>query len=283
MLFRSNSFGIPGVEAHTLGFRSLQDVERLQQRIAQLKLQRRPLQRLAVVGAGATGVELACKLADCLEGAAVVELVEQGSTLLPNAKAFNREQAQRALQRKDVRLRCRSQVMAVSAHQLEIQGPQGQEQLAVDGVIWTAGLRFAAPPILPSPATDSRGRLRCGADLQLINQPGVFALGDIAQIATSEPLPITAQVAFQQAECLASNLMHSLAGETTEPFAFKDLGEMISLGMGEAALTGGGFTLAGPAAFQLRRLAYLARLPGKTQQLKAAAGWLGTTALAWQS
>ena len=280
---RTNSFGIPGVEAHTLGFRSLQDVERLQRLISELKLRRRPLQRLAVVGAGATGVELACKLADCLEGAAVVELVEQGSTLLPNAKAFNREQAQRALQRKDVRLRCRSQVMAVSAHQLELQGPQGQEQLAVDGVIWTAGLRFAAPPILPSPATDSRGRLRCGADLQLINQPGVFALGDIAQIATSEPLPITAQVAFQQAECLASNLMHSLAGETTEPFAFKDLGEMISLGMGEAALTGGGFTLAGPAAFQLRRLAYLARLPGKTQQLKAAAGWLGSTALAWQS
>ncbi len=280
---RTNSFGIPGVEAHTLGFRSLQDVERLQRLISELKLRRRPLQRLAVVGAGATGVELACKLADCLEGAAVVELVEQGSTLLPNAKAFNREQAQRALQRKDVRLRCRSQVMAVSAHQLEIQGPQGQEQLAVDGVIWTAGLRFAAPPILPSPATDSRGRLRCGADLQLINQPGVFALGDIAQIATSEQLPITAQVAFQQAECLASNLMHSLAGETTEPFAFKDLGEMISLGMGEAALTGGGFTLAGPAAFQLRRLAYLARLPGKTQQLKAAAGWLGSTALAWQS
>ena len=78
-------------------------------------------------------------------------------------------------------------------------------------------------------------------------------------------------------------LPFSLAGETTEPFAFKDLGEMISLGMGEAALTGGGFTLAGPAAFQLRRLAYLARLPGKTQQLKAAAGWLGSTALAWQS
>ena len=181
---RTNSFGIPGVEAHTLGFRSLQDVERLQRLISELKLRRRPLQRLAVVGAGATGVELACKLADCLEGAAVVELVEQGSTLLPNAKAFNREQAQRALQRKDVRLRCRSQVMAVSAHQLELQGPQGQEQLAVDGVIWTAGLRFAAPPILPSPATDSRGRLRCGADLQLINQPGVFALGDIAQIAT---------------------------------------------------------------------------------------------------
>ena len=49
---------------------------------------------------------------------------------------------------------------------------------------------------------------------------------------------------------------------------------MMSLGVGEASLTGGGFTLAGAAAFQIRRLAYLARLPGKAHQLKVAAGWL---------
>ena len=43
---RTNSFGIPGVEAHTLGFRSLQDVERLQRLISELKLRRRPLQQI---------------------------------------------------------------------------------------------------------------------------------------------------------------------------------------------------------------------------------------------
>lgn len=279
----TNSFGIPGVEEYSLGFRTLADVEKLQQLVGQLRQHRRPLQRIAVVGAGASGVELACKLADSLEGAAVVELIERGSNLLPAAKAFNREQAKQALQRKDVRLRCNAQVMEVTADHLELQGPQGREQLAVDGVIWTAGLRFEAPPMVPIPQTDHRGRLRCDADLHLLSQPEVFALGDIAQIDGSDPLPITAQVAFQEAECLATNLMHSLAGEALEPFQFKDLGEMISLGIGEAAITGGGFTLAGPAAFQVRRLAYLARLPGKTQQLKAAAGWLGSAALAWQS
>ena len=45
---------------------------------AGLLLRRQPLQRLAVVGAGASGVELACKLADLLEGAAVIDLIEQG-------------------------------------------------------------------------------------------------------------------------------------------------------------------------------------------------------------
>jgi NADH dehydrogenase len=49
---------------------------------------------------------------------------------------------------------------------------------------------------------------------------------------------------------------------------------MLSLGKGEAAVTGAGITLAGPAAFQVRRLAYLARLPRLSLQVKAAAGWL---------
>jgi NADH dehydrogenase len=72
---RANSFGVPGVSEHALAFRSLADVERLQELVRRLRLRLRPLQRLAVVGAGASGVELACKLADLLAGAAVIELV----------------------------------------------------------------------------------------------------------------------------------------------------------------------------------------------------------------
>lgn len=49
---------------------------------------------------------------------------------------------------------------------------------------------------------------------------------------------------------------------------------MLSLGRGDASLTSHGLTLAGPAAYQLRRLAYLSRLPGLPHQLKVAAGWL---------
>jgi NADH dehydrogenase len=277
----TNSFGIPGVEEHSLGFRTLADVEKLQQLVEQLRHHRRPLQRIAVVGAGASGVELACKLADSLEGAAVVELIERGSNLLPTAKSFNREQAKLALQRKDIRLRCHTEVVAVGNDHLELQGPQGPERLATSGVIWTAGLRFEAPPIAPNAAAKINGRLACQADLQVVGYPTLFGIGDIAQLDSVDPVPTTAQAAFQQADCLAANLMRSLANEPLEPFQFKDLGEMMSLGKGEAALTGGGFTLAGPAAFQLRRLAYLSRMPGKTHQAKVAAGWIGSAALHW--
>ena len=136
----TQTFGIPGAAEHCLAFRSLADVQRLQQLIATLRQRRRPLQRLAVVGAGASGVELACKLADELAGSAVIELLEQGPTVLPQARSFNREQALLALQRRDVRVRTNTAVLAVGADHLTI-GPT-DETLPVDGTIWTAGLRM---------------------------------------------------------------------------------------------------------------------------------------------
>jgi NADH dehydrogenase len=49
---------------------------------------------------------------------------------------------------------------------------------------------------------------------------------------------------------------------------------MLSLGQGDACLTSSGLTLAGPAAFRLRQLAYLSRMPGLAHTLRVAAGWL---------
>ena len=279
---RPTSFGVPGALEHALGFHSLADVDRLQELVAQLRLRRRPLQRLALVGAGPSGVELACKLADLLQGAAVLELIEQGGELLPAARSFNRDQARSALLRRDVRLRTQTRVLAVEPGriQLELQpGPGGepvQETVAVDGVIWTAGVRVDAPAVDPAAALDGRGRLLCGPTLQVQEHPHLFAIGDGAHIndADGEPLPATAQVAIQQSDLLAANLQRSLAGEPLEPFHWQDLGEMISLGVGEASLTGLGLTLAGKVAYGLRQVTYLSRLPGRSHQLRVAAGWL---------
>jgi NADH dehydrogenase len=282
-----DSFGIPGVDRHTLGFRTLADVERLQELIGRLRRERRPLQRLAIVGAGPTGVELACKLADLAGDSALVELIEQGEQLLPRNRTFSREQALLALQRRDVRLRTRTRVTAVEPDRLRLvarssaeaaRGPAPEEELLpVSGVIWTAGLRFRPPLLHPEPPSDGRGRLLCHGDLRLRGHDDVFVVGDLANLPGPEdddPLPSTAQVAFQQAPVAAANLLHSLAEEPLEPFRFQELGEMMSLGVGEASLTGLGVNLAGPAAYPLRRLAYLARLPRRSLQLRVAAGWL---------
>jgi NADH dehydrogenase len=284
-----DSFGVSGVEQHALAFRSLSDVRRLQDRLARLARERRPLQRLAVIGAGPTGVELACKLADLSAGSAVVELIEQGETPLPHSPSFNREQALLSLQRRDVRLRTLTQVQEVGSDRLVLRRlPDGAEEvLAVQGVVWTAGQRCRPPLLHPAPAADGRGRLPTTADLRLEGHDDVFVVGDLAAVAHADgasegssenavhpSLPATAQVAFQQAPVLAANLIRSLRGEPLQPFHWNDLGEMLSLGRGEAALTGSGLTLAGPAAYQIRRLAYLTRLPGLPHQLRVAAGWL---------
>jgi NADH dehydrogenase len=285
----SDAFGVPGVKEHALGFRTLADVERLQALVRSLRKGPSRGQRLAIVGGGPGGVELACKLADMLGDRAGIELIEQGPSLLSESRAFNREQGQLALRRRGVRIRCGTRVQAVRGGQLELAtggaGPEvgSPETLAVAAVIWTAGLRCQPPGLLPVPACDNRGRLLCSSDLRLQNHADIYVAGDLARILDSpgaDPqdavpeAPTTAQVAFQAARVIAANIGHSLAGEALETFAWKDLGEMLSLGLGEASLTGAGFTLAGSGAYQLRRLAYLARLPGLPLQIRVAAGWL---------
>lgn len=277
---RADSFGITGVNEHCLTFQSLKDVERLRQIVHSLRQRRQSLQRLAVVGAGPSGVELACKLADLLKGAATVELIERGERCLPHAKAFNRAQAELALQSRDVRLRCNCSVEAVTAKQLQLKLEETQQSdtLAVEAVIWTAGQRAN---LLEGPLPlDDRGRLLCNAQLQLEGLPEIFALGDGAAIPHEPSLPATAQVAFQQAPLLADNLLARQQELPLKPFSWNDLGEMLSLGVGDATLTAMGVTLAGPAAQQMRRWVYLTRLPGRRLPLQVAAGWLSEWKLA---
>ena len=284
---RPNTFGIPGADRHTLGFRDLNDVERLRQLVVQLRRDRLPPQRIIIVGAGPTGVELACKLADMAGSGITVELIERGPAVLPQARAFNREQALMALRRRHVLLRLQTTVTAVLADSIQLQhhpcdaDPPREEVLPANGVVWTAGLDFRPPALTPAPEVDRLGRLRCGQDLRLMGHRNIFVAGDLASLPTedgssppAQSLPASAQVAFQQAPVLAENLMRSHHGQPLKPFTWKDLGEMISLGRGEASLCGSGLALAGPAAFQIRRLAYLTRLPGLPQQLRVAAGWL---------
>ena len=264
---KPDSFGIPGVEEHALRFHSLEDVEALRAQLPTIR------NRVAIVGAGPSGVELACKLADLLRGQASVELIERGERCLPQAKAFNRSQAELALQQRDVRLRCQCGVQAVQAGQLTLHNAQGQSStLAVDAVVWTAGQRTALPA--GALATDGRGRLRCNASLQLESDSRIFSLGDTAAVPHDPELPATAQVAFQQAQLLARNLLLARESQPLEEFKWKDLGEMLSLGVGDATLTGMGLTLAGSSAYQLRRWTYLTRLPGCRLPLQVAAGWL---------
>ena len=100
-----------------------------------------------------------------------------------------------------------------------------------------------------------------------------FALGDLSTRPGS-PWPASAQVAMQQGDATAAAIANLRKGEEPQPFQYEDRGEMLSLGVGDATLTGMGLTLAGPLAFQLRRATYLTRLPGLSLGLRSAGAWL---------
>ena len=266
---RTNDFGIPGVADHALGFQTLDDVNSLRHKLRELRLQRRPDAALVIVGAGPTGVELACKMADLLEGAARLHLIEMGETVLANNAAFNRERAAAALEKRDVTVHLNTAVTAVHPDRVELTDGG---QLTHQGLIWTAGSRPNLPPMTPDPMLVG-GRLAIGSDLRLVGHDHAFAIGD-GSCCAEESWPATAQVAMQQGEAVAEALLAIHRGAPPQPFHFQDRGEMLSLGLGDATLTGMGVTLAGPIAFQIRRAAYLTRMPGLSLGIRSASAWL---------
>ena len=79
---------------------------------------------------------------------------------------------------------------------------------------------------------------------------------------------------MQEGNHLANNLALLVQGKDPQPFEFKDNGEMISLGIGEASISGLGVTLSGKLAYEARRLIYASKLPDITESLKSASSWL---------
>ena len=264
-----NDFGVPGVREHACGFRDLNDVKRLRALVKDLKKRRPQDAAVAIVGAGPTGVELACKLADMLEGAARIHLIEMGDRILPNSASFNRERAAAALERREVCLHLNTAVTSVHADRVRFKDGG---VLPHSGLIWSAGSSPTLPDIHPSSARPN-APLNINQDLRLLDHQRVFALGDCGRCSL-EPWPATAQVAMQQGVAVAKALEAIGHQQEPEPFQFQDRGEMLSLGIGDATLTGLGITLAGPLAFKIRRATYLTRLPGLSLGLRSAGAWL---------
>lgn len=277
-----NDFGVPGVKEHALHFHSLNDVARLRQLVKSLNRpsgagNEKSSPALAVVGAGPTGVELACKLADLLEGRATIHLIEQGEQVLPLARAFNREQALNTLQRLHIHCHLNARVETMSATSVTFTGEGRTTSLHHQGLIWTAGSKPRRPTLVPE-LSQRPGRLAVDEQLRSLDIPDCVVIGDLAvhqpADGTATPWPSTAQVAMQQGEAAAATVMALRQSQDPPAFRFNDLGEMLSLGKGNATLTGMGMTLAGPLAFKLRRLTYLARLPKASLGLRSAGAWL---------
>lgn len=267
---------VPGATSYAYPFRNLTDAYRLEERLRVLEESDADKIRVAIVGAGYSGVELACKLADRLGERGRFRLIEIGDQILRTSPEFNRQAATKALEAKQVFLDLETKVESIGEDSISLEYKTQVDTIPVDLVIWTVGTRVATVVRTLNLKQNQRCQITTTPTLQVLEHPEIFALGDLADCrdAEGQQVPATAQVAFQQADYTAWNIWASLTNRPLLSFRYQQLGEMMALGQDNATLTGLGVKLDGPLAYVARRLAYLYRMPSLDHQLKVGFNWL---------
>ncbi len=267
---------VPGATSYAYTFRTIADAYRLEERLRILEESDLDKIRVAIVGAGYSGVELACKLADRLGDRGRFRLIELSDQILRTSPEFNRQSATKALEARGVFVDLETSVESIEQDSISLNYKSQVDKIPVDIVIWTVGTQVA-PVVRSLPIKQNqRGQISTTPTLQVLDHPEIFALGDLADCRDAEGklVPTTAQAAFQQADYAAWNIWATLTHRPLLPFRYQYLGEMMTLGIDDATLAGLGIKLSGPFAYLARRLAYLYRLPTLDHQLKVGFNWL---------
>ncbi len=294
----TNYWGVEGAEQFTLPFRTINDANRLRRRMTEALDQVQPdsapqdthsALTFAVVGGGASGVELSTKMADllrdavkrrALRGEPRVMVIEMTDRLVPGMGEEIRKYVADALESSRVEVHTQARVARVSANLLTLEHNNAETEIKTAGVVWVAGVRVN--PVIEKLDVDKdrRGLILVEPTLQVRAHQNVFALGDIAFYPDVAPtLAGTAQLALQQSHLCARNVRAILNGGELKTKHFVELGEAVSLGTEHAAVLSAGKVIGGPLARQARFAMYTARLPTWHHRLRVGASWFfeGTT------
>jgi NADH:quinone reductase (non-electrogenic) len=250
---RPNFFRTPGADRHSFPLYTLDQATRLRSRILALfedadrspGLVDRGALNFVVVGAGATGVEVAGALADLIHdtmsveyrdlavSAARIHLVDLGHVLLGPFSDGSHDYAAKVLQRKGVRTHLGVAVTAVRPGEVELADGT---TIATHCVIWGGGIQAAELAAAAGLVQGRGGRLEVLSDLSVDGAPGVHAAGDVANIPDrhGEPLPQLGSVALQSGAWVADNVLADFAGKPRKPFDYHDKGIMAMIGRGAA-------------------------------------------------
>lgn len=243
----SNDFNTPGVYEHCHYLDSLQQAEIFQQDLLQLYLDAQNSNtarelKIAIIGAGATGVELSAELVEAKHNFykyglnkihpnnVKITLIEGAERILPALPPQMAEHAQQQLTRMKIDVLSGKRVEKVDATHIYFNdGTSIQAELKV----WAAGIK--APDViqqLEGFTKDRMGRLDVFATLQTKSDPNIFALGDCAHCQPRADEPVLgprAQVASQQASFLAEAMKARIKGQSLPMFVFSDKGSLVSL------------------------------------------------------
>ena len=212
-------------------------------------VQRRAWLTFVIVGAGATGVELAGAIGEIARQTlkndfrsirpeeAVIILLDGAPRVLPPFPDDLAQKAQRSLEKLGVEVKTGVMVKDVDREGVTIETHNGTQRLNARTVIWAGGVTVS--PLGRTVAkrtnaeTDKGGRIKVNPDLTVPKYPNIYVIGDLAllQDANGKPLPGVAQVAMQQGTYAAKAIVRKLAGETEiKPFKYFDKGDMAVIG-----------------------------------------------------
>lgn len=272
----SNHFNTPGVAEHCIFLDSPAQAQRFHRHLldAYLKLNspQHPKDKLniAIVGAGATGVELAAELyhaaaelnlygfADLRKDRLNISLIEAGGRILPALPQRIANAALKELQKLGVKVRTNTKVTAADARGLQLDS----EHLDAELMVWAAGIK--APDFLHNLdglESNRINQLLVTSKLQTTLDNRIYAIGDCAGCPLPENkwVPPRAQSAHQMASVVGKNIIAEIDGKALQDFIYKDHGSLISLSrfgtvgnlMGN--LVGGAMMIEG----RIARLAYI--------------------------
>jgi NADH dehydrogenase len=249
----SNDFNVPGVAEHTINIDTPSQAERFHRRLlaASVRADARKaaggegLVEIVIIGAGATGVELAAEIRQTTRAHATygldhldprhdirITLVEAAPRILPPLSEKIAAAATQLLEALNVSVHVGERVVEVTAEAVQTAGGR---RFPADLVVWAAGIRAPAWLARLGLETTRTHQVIVRQTLQSTVDPDVFALGDCAacpwpQHGEGAIVPPRAQVAYQQAMLLVRTMRARLAGRPLPAFRFRDYGSLVSLG-----------------------------------------------------
>ncbi len=284
---------LPGVEENSFAMKSLGDagavcafalacLERANNEEDASK--RKELLTFVVAGGGFTGVETMAALNDLLRdkaeeygnlssGDVRTLIVHPGKRLLEEITPELAAYAEQKLKERGVEVQLNARISSAGPDFVQVEGG---ERIAARTLIWTAG-------VTPSPVieqTDApKGKhhgIQVEGTCQLKETPGVWALGDCAEIPKPDgqgTYAPTAQNATREGKLIARNIVATLRGAEPQPFRYTPIGELALVGRRSGVARVFGRNFSGLLAWAMWRAVYLAKMPGGGQQARILSDW----------
>jgi NADH:quinone reductase (non-electrogenic) len=230
--------------------------------------ERRAWLTFAIVGAGATGVELSGAIAEIARqtlkndfrsinpGEAQIILMDGASRVLPTFPEDLSEKAARLLAKLGVQIRTGVMVKDVDKDGVTIESKDGAARLEAKTVLWAGGVTGTSLSKTLAQRTKAEtnrgGQIKVGPQLTIAGFPDIYIVGDLALSidAHGKPLPGVAQVAMQQGTYAAKSIITRLQGKKElPPFSYFDKGNMAVIGRWAAVADAFGVHLSGFVAW----------------------------------